>query len=103
MEWSKSLYGAVKSITTEVSLNSIDSIKLLHAILIDTSYFHYDYTNNFNNQKQFLKLYKELEVLFLHDSNALKACLLPEHYKKLGYFLSNPQTALPEGNGKALN
>jgi hypothetical protein len=43
-------------------------------------------------------LYKELEVLFLHDSNALKACLLPEHNKKLGYFLSNPQTAPTEGN-----
>jgi hypothetical protein len=98
MEWSKSLYRAVRSITTEVNLNSIDSIKLLRAILIDTSYFHYDNTNNFKNQAQFLKLYKDLETLFLHDSGVLKAYLSPDHYKELGYFLSNPQTAPPDGN-----
>ena len=98
MEWSKSLYKAVINITTGVNPSSIGSIKLLHDILIDTSYFHYDNTSNFKNQAQFLKLYIRLETLFLHDSGALKACLSPGHYKELGYFLSNPQTAPPEGN-----
>lgn len=98
MEWSKSFYRAVKRITSEVGQVGIDSITLLHEILIDTSYFHYDNTSNFGNQVQFLKLYKTLERLFLYDSSVLRACLSPEQYKELRYFLSNPQTAPPEGN-----
>ena len=98
MEWSGSFYRAVKRITTEVSPNGIDSIKLLHEILIDTSYLHYDDADRFKNQAQFLKLYIGLGRLFLRDSSALRACLSPEHYKELRYLLSNPQTAPPEGN-----
>ena len=98
MEWSKSLYSAVKNITAAQNRNSIDSIIVLHDILIDTSYFHYDDKNNFNNQKQFLQLYKKLERLFWHDSGALKASLSQDQYAALGYFLSNPQTAPPDGN-----
>ena len=98
MEWSRGFYRAVKSITKDLSSDTIDSIKLLHAILIDTSYFHYDNTNRFKNQAQFLKRYKELKDLLLQDSGKLKACLDPEHYNELVYFLSNPQTAPPDGN-----
>jgi len=98
MESFRSFYIAVRRITTEVSPDGIDSIKLLHDILIDTSYLHYDNADRFRNQAQFLKLYAALVRLFLHDSSALKACLSPEHYRALGYFLSNPQTAPPEGN-----
>lgn len=97
MEWSKSLYRAVKSITATVNPNSIDAIKVLHDILIDTGYLHYD-KNNFKNQTQFLQLYKELEGSFLHDSGALKASLSRDQYAALEYFLSNPQTAPPDGN-----
>lgn len=98
MESFRSFYTAVKRITTEVRPGGIDSIALLHDILIDTSYLHYDNADRFKNQAQFLKLYAALERLFLHDSSALRACLSPDHYNKLTYFLSNPQTAPPEGN-----
>jgi hypothetical protein len=98
MESFRSFYVAVKRLTTEVSPNGIDSIRLLHDILIDTSYLHFDDANRFKNQAQFLQLYKVLERLFLRDTSALQVCLSPEHYKALRYFLSNPQTAPPDGN-----
>jgi hypothetical protein len=98
MESFRSFYIAVKRMTAEVSPDGIDSIQLLHDILIDTSYLHYDDADRFKNQAQFLQLYIGLERLFLHDSSVLKACLSPEHYKALRYFLSNPQTAPPDGN-----
>ena len=98
MESFRSFYVAVKRLTTEVSPPGIDSIQLLHDILIDTSYLHVDDANRFENQAQFLRSYIRLERLFLHDSSVLQACLSPDHYKALRYFLSNPQTAPPAGN-----
>jgi hypothetical protein len=98
MEWSRGFYRAVRSITKDLSPGTIDSIKLLHSILIDTNYFHYDSTSRFKNQAQFLKRYKQLKDLLLQDLGKLKACLDPEHYNELVYFLSNPQTAPPDGN-----
>jgi hypothetical protein len=98
MESFRSFYVAVKRMTAEVSPGGIDSIQLLHDILIDTSYLHYDDADRFKNQAKFLQLYKGLERLFLRDASALETCLSPEHYKELRYFLSNPQTAPPAGN-----
>jgi hypothetical protein len=98
MEWSRSLYRAIKNITTNVSPDIIASDKLLRSILIDTNYLHYDNTNNFKNQAQFLKRYKELQILFFRDTSNLKEFLSPGQYSKLDYFLSNPQTAPPDGN-----
>lgn len=98
MEWSRSFYHAIKNITKNISPDIIASDKLLRSILIDTNYFHYDNTNNFKNQAQFLKRYKALQILFFRDTSNLKEFLSPAQYTKLDYFLSNPQTVPPDGN-----
>ena len=98
MEWSRSFYRAVKNITINVSPDIIASDNLLRSILIDTNYFHYDNTNNFKNQAQFLKRYKALQILFSQDTSNLKELMSPAQYIKLDYFLSNPQTEPSDGN-----
>jgi hypothetical protein len=98
MEWSRSFYRAIKNITQDVGSDFIASDKLLRSILIDTIYLHYDNTNNFKNQAQFLKRYKELQILFFRDTGNLKEFLSPAQYTELDYFLSNPQMVPSDGN-----
>jgi hypothetical protein len=98
MEWSKRLYNATKSITVSLTQTTIKSIPLLYSILIDTAYLHYDDKNTFNNQKHFLKYYKNLQNIFVKDSTSLKNNLKPIQYQQLNYLLSNPQTSPPNGD-----
>ncbi len=98
MEWSVSLYNAVKDLTADLSQSTVQSIPLLRSILIDTNYLHYDDNNVFNNQKEFLNFYISLHNTFTDDADLLKNVLGNDRYEQLEYFLSNPQTRPPRGN-----
>lgn len=97
MEWYRSLYNAVKMLTSNYNFTKIQNIPLFHSILIDTSYLHYN-SNNFKNQKEYLKHYKVLKKLFIKDSSIIHKVLTNEDYREVKYFLTNGQMKPPLGN-----
>lgn len=97
MEWSQSLYNAIKIITSNYNFTDIQKIPLFHSILVDTGYLHYD-PDVFKNQKKFLKYYKILKKLFIKDSSDIHRILTNEDYREVKYFLTNDQMKPPLGN-----
>ena len=98
MERGASLYLAIKELTSNVNYSTVKSSSFLNSLLVDTSYLHYDDSDEFNNQKHFLRFYKTLQNNFASDSNLLIKSMPSVNYDKIKYFISNPQTKPPNGD-----
>ncbi len=99
MESARILYKAIKKLTTGLSAETIQSSSLLRAVLIDTSYLHYDDSSYFRSQKHFLaNEYKQWQKILAEETGLLKKIMSPGDFERIVYFFANPQTKPPTGN-----